>query len=269
MEMLLKEKERVVRDTVGVIQSRLSERASRRRRQATEPVRKDQKEEDDVVPWYGGLAWKRELSNKMLIKFFELRFRSWVAQRILSLVAQYPSGLTEAILYSELELQWDDCSVEFRRGVSRKFELLDSVTDGKLIGLDAVFEVTITASSLLPRTHTRIFTLADESSKRTVDMYLHQKFYFLTQGPLVDLLNQRSIRLTGTRSVTTNSITRLLPTEYIIYLLSSKNKNDLDFLQGHFTSILADLDNANPLQEFKWIGKEYPTPPETEVTSSG
>ncbi|TPX61562.1 hypothetical protein SpCBS45565_g07228 [Spizellomyces sp. 'palustris'] len=171
---------------VTKLRKRLTERETRRQLQRLdqkENVSKNGEEDSDVVPW------------------------SWVFTRLLVLLGQYPSGLTEAIVNAELEMQWDECSSEVRRGVSK-------------------------------------LTLSDPGSRRSIDMYLHQKFCFLADECAGGFLEK--VRITGTRSVTTPvGGTRLLPTEHMVFLLSESDDQDKKFLSDRFDESLSHVAAAD------------------------
>ncbi|KNC99684.1 uncharacterized protein SPPG_05065 [Spizellomyces punctatus DAOM BR117] len=123
---------------VTKLRKRLTERETRRQLQRLDQkdnVSKNGEQDSDVVPW------------------------SWVFTRLLVLLGQYPSGLTEAIVNAELEVQWDECSAEVRRGVSKRFETLDAFVDGKAVPPEAMFEVVTLKVQVLPGTRTHILSV--------------------------------------------------------------------------------------------------------------
>ncbi|KAL1920534.1 uncharacterized protein VTP21DRAFT_911 [Calcarisporiella thermophila] len=151
---------------------------------------------------------------------------TWVASKLLDLLLEYPSGLTKSIVLSELEVQWDEISVEYRRGVAKKFEAIDSLFEGN-VSLEGSFEVSVNSVTEIPSTRTCLFMLCDEESRHTVGMYVHQKYYELLREEYRRLLFEchppRTIRLTSTRLLTGTRIEpRLLPTEYLIFMLAKE-----------------------------------------------
>ncbi|ORX83396.1 hypothetical protein K493DRAFT_342034 [Basidiobolus meristosporus CBS 931.73] len=190
-----------------------------------------QKNHVDVVPW------------------------NWVAGKITSLLSEYPSGLTDAIICSELEVQWEESSIEYKRGVSKKFGTIDSMLESAM-SEENVFEVEIKTVRILPGTRTCVITLSDQRSPHHLDMYLHQKYYFLTTDDYKGLFNQnqRQIRITGIRLLENASrFPRLLPTEMMIFMLSSENSYDQRFIKEELeVDKLGDVSGAAIAQ-----GKEY------------
>ncbi|KAI9098600.1 hypothetical protein DFS34DRAFT_79113 [Phlyctochytrium arcticum] len=167
---------------------------------------------------------------------------NWVAANLLQLVAQYPSGLTEAIILSELEGQNTQEERQYSRaGSGRKLNNLDALTDGKIVPPEAVFETCVSKVYTLPGASTPVLTLTAVEGGRSVDMYLHQKFWSLREEPGI-LKQNRILRMTGTRCVTTpTGGIRLLPSEYMAYVLSEKNDMDQQFLKKHFDQRLVDI----------------------------
>ncbi|KNC99683.1 uncharacterized protein SPPG_05064 [Spizellomyces punctatus DAOM BR117] len=94
-------------------------------------------------------------------------------------------------------------------------------------------------------------TLSDPGSRRSIDMYLHQKFCFLADECAGDFLEKhRQVRITGTRSVTTPvGGTRLLPTEHMVFLLSESDDQDKKFLSDRFDESLSHVAAADVEEE--------------------
>ncbi|KAK9767197.1 hypothetical protein K7432_003162 [Basidiobolus ranarum] len=102
------------------------------------------------------------------------------------------------------------------------------------MSVDNIFEVEIKSVRTLPGTRTCVITLVDQKSPHHLDMYLHQKFYFLTNEDYKGLFSQvqRQIRITGIRLLENASrFPRLLPTEMMIFMLSTENLYDRRFIK--------------------------------------
>ncbi|KAJ3012765.1 hypothetical protein HKX48_006093 [Thoreauomyces humboldtii] len=84
------------------------------------------------------------------------------------------------------------------------------------------------------------------SSSRFVEMYLHQKYYFLADKSDQTFLNKkRMVRMTGVRAVTTpTGRTRLLPSEHMVFLISQTH--DAPFIRSSFGPALANLPLVQP-----------------------
>ncbi|KAI8909946.1 hypothetical protein DFJ77DRAFT_512833 [Powellomyces hirtus] len=165
---------------------------------------------------------------------------SWVAKKLVCLLAEYPSGLTKSIINAELEMQWDDARGQLRKGSTKKYRTLDSLSDGKSISPDSMFEAPVVDVKMLPGTRTCILTLACCDSARSLEMYLHQKYCFVAEDLSLDFLSHRQVRITGARSVTTPiGKTRLLPTEHMVFMLNELQ--DRQFLVERFMDSLSHL----------------------------
>jgi hypothetical protein len=125
--------------------------------------------------------------------------------------------------------QWDETSIEWRYGISRRLESIDKIKATKKVGLTAILETTIAEAKLTPGTQTcthasslphppappsvvrmnpltlapDILKLQDEHSKRKIEWYLHQKFYPLVAKSVLTevLLTTHHINTLSLRSV--------------------------------------------------------------------
>lgn len=124
---------------------------------------------------------------------------SWVCSHILTTCKAYSSGVTSAILLSELFQAWQEQS----RGKKAKGKLsnnimsdkrqkqnrrrlqntvtIDSIYEKKFLPLDAVLEAVIVDIFVLPGTSCYMLSLGDPWSSNTIDLYLHRKFYDLVE----------------------------------------------------------------------------------------
>ncbi|XP_078148697.1 nucleic acid-binding proteins superfamily [Carex rostrata] len=176
----------------------------------------------------------------------------WAVSRILKTCRAYPSGVTAAILLSDLFQAW----IEQRKYLSskRKPEVLDllekrqrrarlpntvtidSIYEKKFISPSSVIEAVIIDEFLLPGTNIYMLSLGDLWSSCTIDLYLHRRYYDYV-GPNGILKKGREIFLTGCslRTATEGSgKARLLPTEYIIILLDEDEDEDAMLLGAQF-----------------------------------
>ncbi|KAI8819242.1 uncharacterized protein EV422DRAFT_569116 [Fimicolochytrium jonesii] len=152
---------------------------------------------------------------------------SWAAHRLLSLLAEYPSGVTPAIINSELEVAWDDIRGDAQRGgLSKKFKGVEALRDGQAVSTEALFELVVGGVKVLPGTRTFVLSFVGAEAGgghgrfSEVNMYLHQKYCFLEDADGESFFTKRTVRLTGTRSVTApNGATQMLPTEYMLFIL--------------------------------------------------
>lgn len=116
----------------------------------------------------------------------ELVAWSWVAEKVLDCCRAYPSGVTDAIVLSDLFQAWMEkermerrkmlkgrvdiesrqCAIEWRSKQQRprlaKTVSIDSVLEKKFISLDAVLEAVIIDVHLLPREDTKLSFLSSK-----------------------------------------------------------------------------------------------------------
>ncbi|KAK2373367.1 hypothetical protein QL285_074401 [Trifolium repens] len=180
---------------------------------------------------------------------------SWIVSRILKTCVAYSSGVTPAILLSELSQAWSE---QRRVAVPKKrLELInslkknhrriklpntvtiDSIYEKKFIALNSVLEAVIIDAYLLPGTNIHMLTLGDYWSSNIIDLYLHRRFYDLAGLPSGILKKGREVFLTGCylRTATESSgHPRLLPTEYLVILLDENQDDDAMLLGAQFCS---------------------------------
>ncbi|CAL5346860.1 unnamed protein product [Camellia sinensis] len=177
---------------------------------------------------------------------------SWIASRILKICIAYSSGVTSAILLSDLSQAWNE---QQKIGVSRKRPecinqlkkkhkrlklpntvTIDSIYEKNFLSLNSVLEAVIVDAFLLPDVGTCIYmlTLGDFWSSSTIDLFLHRS------DPNNGILKKgREIFLTGCylRSASGGSgSSRLLPTEYLVILLDEDQDDDAMLLGAQFCS---------------------------------
>ncbi|KAL6064294.1 hypothetical protein QOT17_011042 [Balamuthia mandrillaris] len=179
---------------------------------------------------------------------------NWVALHVVTLLAKYPGGITRAILLSELQALWDECSSEWQHGLSGKLESIDRLWCTKTLPLAAILEVSIATIQRVPHTQIFLLSLKDERSKKTIEWYMPQKLYSLASAPGSLLTEKRKLRLTGCRTVCTAQSMRLLPTDYSVILL---NAEDEDWVLNHFTDKLQDLTPFRASHDYRlWVKVE-------------
>ncbi|XP_022863253.1 uncharacterized protein LOC111383377 [Olea europaea var. sylvestris] len=180
---------------------------------------------------------------------------SWIASRILKTCIAYSSGVTSAILLSELFQAWyeqnrsgtlkkqPECVIQLmkkhRRGKLPNTVTIDSIYEKKFLSLSSVIEGVVIDAFILPGTNIYMLSLGDIWSSSTIDLYLHRRFYNVAD-PRNGILNKgREVFLTGCylRMATgSSSRARLLPTEYFIILLDEDEDNDAMLLGAQFCS---------------------------------
>ncbi|KAL6519770.1 hypothetical protein OROMI_032664 [Orobanche minor] len=170
---------------------------------------------------------------------------SWIANRILRTCVAYSSGVTPAILLSELSLAWHE---QIRTGAPKKQSdivaklkkkhkraklpntiTIDSIYEKKFLSLSSVIEAVIIDSFTLPGTNIYMLTLGDIWSANTIDLYLHRRFYNIADPENGILKKGREVLLTGCylRVATGSSVcARLLPTEYFVVLLDERSNKE-------------------------------------------
>ncbi|GMP76345.1 hypothetical protein CsSME_00033065 [Camellia sinensis var. sinensis] len=180
---------------------------------------------------------------------------SWIASRILKICIAYSSGVTSAILLSDLSQAWNE---QQKIGVSRKRPecinqlkkkhkrlklpntvTIDSIYEKNFLSLNSVLEAVIVDVFLLPGTCIYMLTLGDFWSSSTIDLFLHRRFYNLADPNNGILKKGREIFLTGCylRSASGGSgSSRLLPTEYLVILLDEDQDDDAMLLGAQFCS---------------------------------
>ncbi|KAI9482870.1 MAG: hypothetical protein EXX96DRAFT_605969 [Benjaminiella poitrasii] len=100
---------------------------------------------------------------------------SWVAVNVAEVLSEYPTGLTETVLLSILEVMWKKAFIKRSKGFDKNFNTIqavyDSNTDEKFI-----LEVTVKSWTLLHGAKNYQITVIDETDTRELDIYMHPKF---------------------------------------------------------------------------------------------
>ncbi|XP_016454324.1 uncharacterized protein LOC107778558 isoform X2 [Nicotiana tabacum] len=178
---------------------------------------------------------------------------SWIAYKILKTCIAYSSGVTSAILLSDLFQAWNELN---RSGVPKKQSecishmkkkhkraklpntvTIDSIYEKKFLSLNSVIEAVIIDTFVLPGTNIYMLHLGDFWSSNTIDLYLHRRFYSLADPKNGILKKGREVFLTGCRLRTATGCSghaRLLPTEYLVILLDEDQDDDAMLLLARF-----------------------------------
>ncbi|GAV70858.1 hypothetical protein CFOL_v3_14356 [Cephalotus follicularis] len=182
---------------------------------------------------------------------------SWIASRILKTCVAYSSGVTSAILLSDISQAWSEqnragapkkraewinqLKRKNRRRKLPKTVTIDSLYEKNFLSLSGVLEAVIVDAFLLPGTNVYMLTLGDLWSSNTIDLYVHRRYY-----DLVDPHNHNGILKKGGEVLLTgcylrtaregSGSTRLLPTEYFVILLDEDQDDDAILLAAQFCS---------------------------------
>ncbi|RZC88321.1 hypothetical protein C5167_016128 [Papaver somniferum] len=183
---------------------------------------------------------------------------NWIVSRILKTCSAYSSGVTSAILLSDLSQAWNEQS---QFGFSkRKPELItqlqkkhrrtrlpnavtiDWIYEKNFLSKSSILEAVVLDVFVLPGTNIYMISLGDFWSSNTIDLYLHRRYYDLVDPESPDngiLKKGREIFLTGCclRTAAEGSgCRRLLPTEYLVILLDENQDEDAMLLGAQFCS---------------------------------
>ncbi|KAI9287719.1 hypothetical protein BC943DRAFT_199455 [Umbelopsis sp. AD052] len=141
----------------------------------------------------------------------------WVAIKLSNLLLQYPAGITEAIVLTELESQIRSiktgqaqvCFLVFSGRLSRYsspliqcvstgYHSIDHIYNGSFSS-DCILEVTIEKFYYIPGTCFTVLVVSDNTSVRKVELLLHQKYTFLlgnhVQTSSRPFLEKRKVKL--------------------------------------------------------------------------
>ncbi|TYH04134.1 hypothetical protein ES288_A09G275000v1 [Gossypium darwinii] len=180
---------------------------------------------------------------------------SWIASRILKTCISYSSGVTAAILLSDLSQAWseqrrvggskkrpeiiDQMKRKHRRAKLPNTVTIDSIYEKNFLSLSSVLEAVVVDAHVLPGTNIYMLTLGDYWSSNTIDLYLHRRYYDLVDPPNGILKKAREIFLTGCYLRTAKEgcgSPRLLPTEYLVILLDEDLDDDAILIGAQFCS---------------------------------
>ncbi|GKV45027.1 hypothetical protein SLEP1_g52156 [Rubroshorea leprosula] len=192
---------------------------------------------------------------------------SWIAFRILKTCVAYSSGVTSAILLSDLSQAWNEqhragapkrrpecinqLKKKHRRTKLPNTVTIDSIYEKNFLSLANVLEAVVVEAFVLPGTNIYMLTLGDYWSSNTIDLYLHRRYYNLVNPSNGILRKGREVFLTGCYLRTAregSGSPRLLPTEYLVILLDEDLDDDAiligaQFCSDSFSSISLDAVN--------------------------
>ncbi|TMX02762.1 hypothetical protein EJD97_020010 [Solanum chilense] len=177
----------------------------------------------------------------------------WIVSRILKTCIAYSSGVTSAILLSDLFQAWNElnksgapkkqseCILQLKKKHKRaklpNTVTIDSIYEKKFLSLNSVIEAVIIDTYILPGTNIYMLHLGDFWSSNTIDLYLHRRFYSLADPKNGILKKGREVFLTGCRlriATGGSDHARLLPTEYLVILLDEDQNDDAMLLLAQF-----------------------------------
>ncbi|KAL7750342.1 hypothetical protein RI367_004115 [Sorochytrium milnesiophthora] len=140
----------------------------------------------DVARWLG-LTW------------------SWTAEHCARLLAQFPDGISEAVLLAELEQQWLEERAMTQRTSNCTLQQLVFESDSETLVMDKIVEARIVSAQREPGASLWQLQVADTAedvearSGETLDMYLHDRFSYIFDTKLLDPTTQ-SIRIRFTKA---------------------------------------------------------------------
>ncbi|CAA7398566.1 unnamed protein product [Spirodela intermedia] len=199
---------------------------------------------------------------------------SWVVSRILKTCLAYSSGVTPAIILSELFQSWSEHNryltskrrlehmipMEKRRRRTRLSNTvtIDSIYEKNFLSTSSILEAVVLKAYVLPGTDIYMLNLGDFWSSCTIDLYLHRRYYNLVHPDHGILREGREIFLTGCclrTGMTGSGQPRLLPTEYLLILLDEDQDEDAmllgaQFCSDSFSSISLDTSKEDPSYSF-------------------
>ncbi|KAM3231430.1 hypothetical protein ACQJBY_061545 [Aegilops geniculata] len=177
----------------------------------------------------------------------------WTVAQVLKSCRAYSSGVTAAILLSDLFQSW----TEQRKSLTAKTKVevtsllntrskrrrlprtvtIDSIHEKNFLSPKSVLEAVVIDVFVLPGTNIYMLTLGDMWSTSTIDLYLHRRYYNYI-GQHCILKKGREVVLTGcclrTAVVDGSGHARILPTEYMVILLDEEQDEDAMLLAAQF-----------------------------------
>ena len=179
--------------------------------------------------------FQQRLGTKAIIPW------GWFFTKLATLLTRYPTGVTKAIMFSELECAWRKIEKLQAKGGVSSADSLRSIVLSKHLSPQAVFEVGLKEVKVVEGTHTRIAVVeeiesSNPDSRFTMDMYLHQKLY--TEVDEI-MANGYQLRFTGCRLFHSRKgrSLRLLPSENFAVLINAESV-------GRFSQNFASLEGT-------------------------
>ncbi|KAM7279317.1 hypothetical protein ACFE04_006451 [Oxalis oulophora] len=221
---------------------------------------------------------------------------SWIVKRILKTCISYSSGVTAAILLSDLDQAWSEQRNKAlglggptkkwinqlmvkkhgnRSSQRSKFPntvTIDSIYEKNFLPFNCVIEAVVVDVFVLPGTNVYMLTLGDFCSSNTIDFYLQHRYYDLVSPQNGCLKKGREIYLTGCylRTAREGCGSPRLLSEYVVILLDEDDDEMLlaTFYFDSFSGI--SLDDVNQGVTYSLCGRvESIDLVETEVINSG
>lgn len=173
-----------------------------------------------------------------LVSEFQQRLRSkasvpwgWFFAKVATLLSRYPTGVTKAILFSELECAWRKIEKLLVKGGVNSTDSLRSIVLSKHLSPQIVFEVFVREVKIVAGTHTRVAVVGERQEYEscldepcfTVEMYLHQKLYAKVDEIMAC---GYKLRFTGCRLCDSRrkKSLRLLPSESFVVIVNDDHK---------------------------------------------
>ncbi|KAI3980730.1 hypothetical protein MKX01_025295 [Papaver californicum] len=141
---------------------------------------------------------------------------NWIVSRILKTCSAYSSGVTSAILLSDLSQAWNEqnqfgfwkrkpelitqLQKKHRRTRLPNAVTIDSIYEKNFLSTSSILEAVVVDVFVLPGTNIYMISLGDFWSSNTIDLYLHRRYYDLVDpvSPDNEILKKgREIFLTG------------------------------------------------------------------------
>lgn len=208
-------------------------------------------EEDDQFLKF--IDYAKSILNETIVEGSVEPSWNWIAHRILKTCISYSSGVTPAILLSDLSQAWNEQNkgatskkkLNFGKQLKKKQKreklpstiTIDSIYEKKYLSLNSVIEAVILDAYLLSGTNIYILNLGDFHSSNSIELYLHQRFYMLADPENGILKKGREVVLTGCHlRIARGGSARLLPTEYFVILLDEEQDDDAMLLGAQFCS---------------------------------
>ena len=147
----------------------------------------------------------------------------WFFTKLATLLTRYPTGVTKAIMFSELECSWRKIEKLQSKGGMNSADSLRSIVLSKHLSPQAVFHVSFKEVKTVEGTHTRIAVVEEcnVESSFTMEMYLHKKLYAEVDEIMA---NDFKLRFTGCRLLhgRRTKLSRLLPSESFVVLVNAE-----------------------------------------------
>lgn len=95
---------------------------------------------------------------------------SWICLTVVDLLKKYPTGVTEAVLLTELQSRWKQTGRLVWEGHNSRLEVIDTIHKHKYIAYERVLEARVEEQIAIKNGETRIVKLKDESNSATIEM---------------------------------------------------------------------------------------------------